>query len=336
MRKIYNYILIACLCFLVIACKNDKPSGGQAKSYWDCYEVYNNFVIKKIQMSRVTIEGIPARNHTLFILKMCIEGTNPKRIVRRKGLEGGWVQPYRYGCADSVYRIEFKTKANKMVSPNPLKWDKDKNEYGLLTIAQKNSEHTKLVLYEDDYEYLPSEIERPVELKIRFHVLKDTLYYLIAFQKKSELPDSVILVMSGTDIKAPIDDSTISEYYLKKRSQWGEHTDRPNDVRDVTEKMPSFPGGMGALVQYLKNSIDYPIEALKENIGGRVVVAFIVEKDGSLSDVRIANSVHPLLDAEAIRVVSSMPKWNPGLENGNPVRVKYTIPVTFRLEEKKN
>jgi protein TonB len=64
------------------------------------------------------------------------------------------------------------------------------------------------------------------------------------------------------------------------------------------------------------------------------VVAFIVEKDGSLSDVRIANSVHPLLDAEAIRVVSSMPKWNPGLENGNPVRVKYVLPVTFSLKEK--
>ena len=110
----------------------------------------------------------------------------------------------------------------------------------------------------------------------------------------------------------------------------------PDEVRDVTEKRPSFPGGMGALMQYLKGNVDYPIEALKENIGGRVVVAFIVEKDGSLSDVRIAKSVHPLLDAEAIRVVSSMPKWNPGLENGNPVRVKYTIPVTFRLEEKKN
>ena len=110
----------------------------------------------------------------------------------------------------------------------------------------------------------------------------------------------------------------------------------PDEVRDVTDWMPSFPGGMGALMQYLKNSIDYPIEALKENIGGRVVVAFIVEKDGSLSDVRIAKSVHPLLDAEAIRVVSSMPKWNPGLENGNPVRVKYVLPVTFSLKEKKN
>jgi len=108
----------------------------------------------------------------------------------------------------------------------------------------------------------------------------------------------------------------------------------PDEVRDVTDKMPSFPGGMGALMQYLKGNVDYPTEALKENIGGRVVVAFIIEKDGSLSDVRIAKSVHPLLDAEAIRVVSSMPKWNPGLENGNPVRVKYTIPITFRLKEK--
>lgn len=175
-------------------------------------------------MSRVKIEGIPARNHTLFLLKTCIEGVNPRRIVRRKGLEGGWEQPYRYGCANSVHRIEFKNKANKMISPKPLKWGKNKKEYGYLTITQKNGENRKLVLYEDGYEYLPSEIEMPVELKFPFHVLKDTLYYLIAFRKKkSELPDSVILVMSGTEIKASIDDSTITKYYLKERSKWGEH-----------------------------------------------------------------------------------------------------------------
>ena len=108
----------------------------------------------------------------------------------------------------------------------------------------------------------------------------------------------------------------------------------PDEVRDVTEKRPSFPGGMGALMQYLKGNVDYPIEALKENIGGRVVVAFIVEKDGSLADIHVGRSIHPSLDEEAVRVVSAMPNWIPGEEDGNPVRVKYVLPITFRLKEK--
>lgn len=103
-------------------------------------------------------------------------------------------------------------------------------------------------------------------------------------------------------------------------------------VFDVVEQMPSFPGGMGALMQYLSSNIKYPKEA--ENIGGqgRVITTFVVEKDGSISDVRFSKSVHPALDAEAIRVVKDMPKWIPGKQGGEPVRVKYTLPITFRLQ----
>ncbi len=116
---------------------------------------------------------------------------------------------------------------------------------------------------------------------------------------------------------------------------WAEHrTYGPDDVHEIVKKMPLYPGGFQEMFKYLQNNINYPPQATIAHIEGRVIVAFIIEKDGSLSDVRIAKSVHPLLDAEAIRVVSSMPKWNPGLENGDPVRVKYTIPITFRLKEK--
>ena len=103
-------------------------------------------------------------------------------------------------------------------------------------------------------------------------------------------------------------------------------------VFEVVEQMPSFPGGTGALMQYLSKNIKYPPVAEEMGIQGRVICTFVVERDGSVSDIRIARSVDPSLEKEAIRVVSGMPKWIPGRQNGQSVRVKYTLPVTFRLQ----
>lgn len=107
---------------------------------------------------------------------------------------------------------------------------------------------------------------------------------------------------------------------------------KKNDmVFDVVEVMPQFPGGQIAMLQYLMKNIKYPEQAMKEGIQGRVAVSFIVEKDGSISNVRPVLSVHPLLNKEAVRVVKSMPKWSPGKHNGKPVRVRYNLPVMFKL-----
>ena len=103
-------------------------------------------------------------------------------------------------------------------------------------------------------------------------------------------------------------------------------------VFDVVEQMPSFPGGPSALMQYLSSNIKYPVVAEENGVQGRVVCTFVVEKDGSITDVRVVKSVDPSLDKEAMRVVKSMPKWIPGKQNGSAVRVKYTVPVTFRLQ----
>jgi len=103
-------------------------------------------------------------------------------------------------------------------------------------------------------------------------------------------------------------------------------------VFDVVEQMPSFPGGPSALMQYLASNIKYPVVAEENGVQGRVIVTFVVEKDGSITDVRVVKSVDPSLDKEAQRVVKSMPKWIPGKQNGSAVRVKYTVPVTFRLQ----
>ena len=105
-----------------------------------------------------------------------------------------------------------------------------------------------------------------------------------------------------------------------------------NKVFDVVEQMPSFPGGMGALMSWLSQNIKYPVIAAENGVQGRVIVQFVVEKDGSITDVKVAKSVDPSLDKEASRVVSAMPKWTPGKQNGSAVRVKYTVPVTFKLQ----
>lgn len=107
---------------------------------------------------------------------------------------------------------------------------------------------------------------------------------------------------------------------------------KKNDmVFDVVEVMPQFPGGQIAMMKYIMENMKYPEQAMKEGIQGRVTVRFIVEKDGSISDVKPVLSVHPLLNKEAVRVVESMPKWTPGKQNGKPVRVRFNLPVMFKL-----
>ena len=103
-------------------------------------------------------------------------------------------------------------------------------------------------------------------------------------------------------------------------------------VFDVVEEMPSFPGGNAALMSYLNSNTKYPVVAQENGVQGRVIISFVVERDGSISDVKVARSVDPSLDREAQRVVKSMPRWTPGKQNGQAVRVKYTVPVVFRLQ----
>ena len=103
-------------------------------------------------------------------------------------------------------------------------------------------------------------------------------------------------------------------------------------VFDVVEEMPQFPGGPSALFEYLSKNIKYPVVAEENGVQGRVIVTFVVERDGSITDVKVVKSVDPSLDKEAQRVVKSMPHWIPGKQNGSAVRVKYTVPVTFKLQ----
>ena len=119
----------------------------------------------------------------------------------------------------------------------------------------------------------------------------------------------------------------------RSEKEESEGTPDSNKAYDVVDEMPQFPGGPSALFEFISKNIQYPKEAEDANLQGRVIVSFVVEKDGSVSNAKVVRPIDPLLDAEALRVVNSMPKWIPGKQNGEAFRMKYTVPVTFRLED---
>ena len=110
------------------------------------------------------------------------------------------------------------------------------------------------------------------------------------------------------------------------------HVVEETKIFTVVEQMPMYPGGDAALMGYLRDNIKYPTVAAENGVQGRVVVGFVVERDGSITDVNILRGVDPSLDREAMRVVKNMPRWTPGKQNGSAVRVKYQVPVSFRLQ----
>lgn len=106
-----------------------------------------------------------------------------------------------------------------------------------------------------------------------------------------------------------------------------------DEIFEIVEETPEFiNGGLTGLMQYLSKNLRYPAMAQEANVQGRVTVQFVVNKDGSIVDVTILRGVDPALDKEAVRVISAMPKWKPGKQRGKPVRCKYTVPVTFKLQ----
>ena len=190
-------------------------------------------------------------------------------------------------------------------------------------------------------------VKPKVEMKKEIPVARETQKFTAPVIKKDELvkEENQVKQMDKLDDKVAI--STENKEGVKDRTVEAVRNDiavaapppppapKPEvatKVFDVVEEMPSFPGGNGALMSYLASNIKYPVVAQENGVQGRVIVSFVVERDGSISDVRVARSVDPSLDREAQRVVKSMPRWKPGKQNGSAVRVKYTVPVVFRLQ----
>ena len=190
-------------------------------------------------------------------------------------------------------------------------------------------------------------VKPKVEMKKEIPVARETQKFTAPVIKKDELvkEENQVKQMDKLDDKVAV--GTENKEGVKDRTVEAVRNDiavappppppapKPevsNKVFDVVEEMPSFPGGQGALMSFLNSNIKYPVVAQENGVQGRVIVGFVVERDGSITDVKIMRSVDPSLDREAQRVVKSMPKWKPGKQNGSAVRVKYTVPVVFRLQ----
>ena len=140
----------------------------------------------------------------------------------------------------------------------------------------------------------------------------------------------VLLMMTVGDIACAqnvpliIDPDKVDQYLAERKDTI--------NVYDCVEQMPSFPGGSQKLKEFIEENLRYPKELEETCVQGRVIVRFIVERNGKLSNVKVVKSVHPALDKEAIRIVKLMPRWIPGRQNGITVRVKFYIPIIFRLK----
>lgn len=113
----------------------------------------------------------------------------------------------------------------------------------------------------------------------------------------------------------------------------GETDNEPVYNMAMVSQQPKFPGGTAAMYKWLADNVKYPAEAASEEAWGKVIVDFVITKTGAIHKVRVARSLHPALDQEAVRVVKSMPAWTPGKQNGQPVNVSYTMPITFRPQQ---
>ncbi|MGN0035600.1 MAG: energy transducer TonB [Bacteroidaceae bacterium] len=152
---------------------------------------------------------------------------------------------------------------------------------------------------------------------------------------------SVAEVLNIVDDNADVQETTIASTEENKEAVEVkyvpvevEEEEAPEEetIFQVVEQMPEFPGGMGECLKFLGKNIKYPTIAQENGIQGRVIVQFVVNRDGSIVDPVVVRSVDPYLDKEALRVIKTMPKWKPGMQRGKAVRVKYTVPVTFKLQ----
>ncbi len=150
-------------------------------------------------------------------------------------------------------------------------------------------------------------------------------------------PEEIVVVEEKVDTRMEIkteDDQTQrqTEVYIPPPPPKPKQEEVTEEIFVVVEEQPEFPGGQAAMMKFLSDNIRYPVIAQENGIQGRVICNFVVERDGSITDVQVVRGVDPSLDREAIRVIQQMPRWKPGKQRGSAVRVRFTLPVVFRLQ----
>ena len=193
--------------------------------------------------------------------------------------------------------------------------------YEQTIVAPKNEENVE---YVDEDDNLSN--SRRIFLTILAVLVIGCVYAFMKCQGNNEAIEKTVPNIETT-VQENVQKQSAEQDVNDKQKSSNTSQESQEKVYDVVEEMPSFPGGQLALMQYL-----YPFEAQENGVQGRVIISFVVEDDGSISHVKVAKSADPALDREAMRVVETMPKWIPGKQNGECVRVRYSVPVVFRLK----
>ncbi len=228
-----------------------------------------------------------------------------------------FVAAFWFNPAAWLMRLQVRNNLEYLADRSVISGGTDKKvyQYHLLAVAYR----TNVATITNNFNVLP--------LKKRIKMMnKQTSNPLARFKYLLFVPLAIaLLAMNSTTIRANVQKKVVKATKATKK------TSANDKVYEVCEQMPTFPGGDAALMKYLSENVKYPALAIKAQEQGRVVVSFTVEKDGAISDVKVARSVTPSLDAEAVRVVKAMPKWTPGKQGGQLVRVRYNVPVSFKL-----
>lgn len=240
-----------------------------------------------------------------------------------------WFNPFAWLMKQEVrMNLEYLADESVLSDGNARK----SYQYHLLGLAYRQpNESTKIA---NNFNLLPLKKKIKMMNKRRTSEIGKAKYLLFA-----PLAGALLMVSNIESVAREIGEQfpEVAEVQQKAEAKASDATapadTAKNVVYDVTETMPQFPGGQEVLLKYLAANIKYPASAVKAKKQGRVIVTFIIQKDGSVAKARIAKSVDPELDAEALRIVKAMPNWTPGTQDGKPVNVKYIIPVNFSLQK---
>ena len=312
---------------------------------------FNNCSTKKRIIMMMKRQTSPwARMKALFVLPVAfvavavISCTSPKEKKTDANQENADVIVETNGKGDPLLVLVFPdgTEMYKIDERNWVeKYNRDSKSYlSQFNITQANIDAIK-VLKEDEAKSTYG--ERAANGAMKFYLkgtTKKEVMDAMWQHKGEEEPLLVQLIEKSEDGSVSVEsitkksdgDGEFSVYESTKPGRGGSSgNSEEGEIFQVVEEQPMFPGGMQEMMKFLQQNIKYPKEAQEQGKQGRVIVQFVVNKDGSIVNDSIVRSVDPLLDAEALRVVRSMPNWTPGKQKGKPVRVRFTLPVTFHL-----
>ena len=246
------------------------------------------------------------------------------------------------GFPDGIWTKNYKSYGNLYV-------DTEKYVHGLLVAKQTKNESTgKITRYEfndvNPQEYLAAYQPGKDSTIVGILICQEKIYFKQGEQNYSHLEDGLMPEVFGVEIRSIVENIKKEEGFGSEQEKYQgipfkeivvigkDEAPDEGEVFDMVERMPQFPGGQEKLNEYLSTHLQYPAEAKEKGTQGRVTMIFIVNRDGSISDAKVARGVDPSLDNEALRIINSMPHWMPGQQGGKNVRTRYTLTLPFRLQ----